>query len=144
MGFKRYLSIGLILLDLIILIFIIDLMGIKQFAIFSVSYIIGLILWSILARLTGALEVESWQEHFQRKVNYTRAAMVIIIILFGLFSSILAIKLNYNITWYFGLATGIFVTWYLINQCKDFLYMLHTMGKSLDSMLIKKYPKWFK
>jgi len=140
MGIKGLIGFGFVLLDLAIILIIIGLLGIKNFAMFSLFYIIGLFITSIFFRLFGMLDVEDW--YSPNKVKYKRLTGVLIIILLGFIMAFLS-KSSIGVKTS-GTITGLFVVYYLAYWCRDFLYMLHGYMDIIDSMILKRFPRWLK
>ena len=143
MGTLKGLAIfGIVILDLMILIAVIDHIGIRIFSKFSLYYIIGLTLTSIFTVLFGQLSDSKVKQAYINsgyKVNMIYLSMLPFYLLVGL------IFLYFYQDEFFtiGILTGISVAIHISIFSKDFIYSIEQYKESLEVIAGERYP-WLK
>lgn len=121
MNFKTILAIGVLILDTTILLIIMGLMGIKNFASFSLYYIIGIIATALLiGYFTDGLNPKRWEEYANTHLNrWIKTFYVAGIILIGLIAAYI-----FKMPKLCGLITGVAVDIYMIYFFQEMLHIL--------------------
>jgi len=140
MGFKTFLGIGVLILDTIIIIIIISLLGIRNFSLFSLGYVLSIFLSALIIGIcTKGLNPKEWAKYTATHINeWSKAIYVVGIILIGL-----GFAFSLKKYFIFGMITGFFVDAYIIFYFKELLDTIMSIQTMLESMLKKRY-KWLK
>ena len=145
MGLKTILTLGFIFLDLFIAIWLISLIGLKLFAVFVFTYMIFLVIWSIVHGLMGNLNNKDWFKAYtdnNNKVNFKKLLAVPLFLIVGM--AVIYLAPSNAFAFLMGCVTALFAVTFLLTFCMDFLYMTSEYIEVMEEMLINAYPKWFK
>jgi len=140
MGFKTILGFVILILDTILIITIISVLGIKNFALFSLGYVLSIFLSALLIGIfTKGLNPDEWKRYTAVHAHkWSKAFYVVGIILIGLGFSYL-----FKMYFFMGMITGFFVDFYIIFYFKELLDTIMIAQTLLEDMLKKRY-KWLK
>ena len=142
MGFKGYIGLGILLLDLFLVLAIIGFIGIKPFALFALYYMLSLFGWSIIFRLTGILDEKRWEKAYYKnlgKIKWFRLSWMLIIIIMGL----LLVSVLGDYLWISATLTACIVVLYLNYISGEFLHNIMMIQTLMQGMMVKKY-KWLR
>jgi len=143
LNLKPLIGIGIVLLDLFVIIFITTKIGIKTVALFTLTYMLSLMAWSVILILMGFADEKKWKIAYiknKSKVNWTKAGVIMIYIL----SSFFALYMFPEKYLIIGISSAFSVISYLMFFCKDFLYFVNEYTLTFQNLLLKKYPKYLK
>lgn len=140
MGIKQIIGIGIILLDLFVAIWLITLIGARNFGRFSLGYMFMLFMTALLLGVLGYINPNDWEKAYKDNIHNKNKHFK----LFGLPTIlIICVLLVYKMSrpYLFGMLAGFLIIIYMVKYCRELLYTIEQLKEFFDEMLKKRF-KW--
>lgn len=139
MGFKQILMIGFIFLNLVIHFLIIAIIGFKNFFLFTMFFLISIIVTTIILGFMGKLDADKWK--IPLRIKWYRIGILCVVALLGILSAYFTPRIS-------GIITGFILVLSLIFFCNDFMAIvinyMDLIKNILNDKVESKLGRWFK